>query len=442
MAIVTLEVGADGVALITLDDPSRPANVTSPELTAELLAAIDRVAGDDAIRGAVIASGKPGRFVAGGDIKDFVGAWERRMSEAEAFEISHRWNRELRRIERSGKPFAAAINGAALGGGFELALMCQHRVLVDEPQAVVGLVEASLGLLPAGGGSQRLPRLIGIDAALRLMIDARRFAPREALAAGLVHALSPADQLVSQARAWVLANPQARQPWEGRAEAAPDIAQLDAIRQRWQHEIDERFGRHYPAPAALLQAVCEGVQQPLDEALRTESRCFAPLLTGVVARNLMRTGFVYRQQADKRARQARSRLGDVDTAALPVHDGAAAAPSLRSPCLWLWPSAKNAKLAEIALADGAPTGCAEQALAQAAALGLTPVLLPPGRPSFVQRLRPHQGDLQAMAEEGRRALQEGAIASAADADLASVLGAGFPPWTGGVISYFDTETSP
>src|SRR5687768_14702076 len=109
MAIVTLEVDAGGVALITLDDPARPANVTSPELTAELLAAIDRVAGDDAIVGAVLASGKPGRFVAGGDIKDFAGAWERGITEAEAFEISHRWNRELRRIERCGKPFAAAI---------------------------------------------------------------------------------------------------------------------------------------------------------------------------------------------------------------------------------------------------------------------------------------------------------------------------------------------
>jgi 3-hydroxyacyl-CoA dehydrogenase/enoyl-CoA hydratase/3-hydroxybutyryl-CoA epimerase len=441
MAIVTLEVGADGVALIKLDDPSRPANVTSPELTAELLAAIDCVAGDDAIRGAVITSGKPGRFIAGGDIKDFVGAWERRMSKAEAFEISHRWNRELRRIERSGKPFAAAINGAALGGGFELALMCQHRVLVDEPQAVVGLVEVSLGLLPAGGGSQRLPRLIGIDAALRLMIDARRLAPREALAAGLVDSLAPADRLVDQARAWVLANPQARPPWEGRAEAAPDIAQLGLLRERWQHEIDERFGCHYPAPAALLQAVCEGVQQPLDEALRTESRCFAPLLTGVVARNLMRTGFVYRQQADKRARQARARLGDAG-AMLPMHNGAAESPPAGSACLWLWPSATDAQLAEIALADGAPIDCAEQALAQAAMHGITPVLLPSGRSSFVQRLRLHQADLQAMAEEGRRALREGAVASAADADLASVLGAGFAPWTGGVISYFDTETSP
>jgi 3-hydroxyacyl-CoA dehydrogenase/enoyl-CoA hydratase/3-hydroxybutyryl-CoA epimerase len=436
MAIVRLEVDADGVALITLDDPSRPANVTTPELTAELLAAIDRVATDDAIRGAVITSGKPGRFVAGGDIKDFVGAYERGMSEAEAFEFSHAWNRELRRIERCGKPFAAAINGAALGGGFELALLCQHRVLVDDPKAVVGLVEVGIGLLPAGGGSQRLPRLIGIDAALRLMIDARRLAPREALAAGLVDAVVPAERLIGQARDGVLSHarthPQARQPWELRERAAPDVDQLDALRTRWQAEIDQRFGAHYPAPHALLQAVCVGIRQPLDDALCTESRCFAPLLIGRVARNLMRTGFVYRQQADKRAREARARLGGA-APAWPVHDGAAQPPPPQGACLWLWPSAQQACLAEIALAPGAPASCAESALAQAAALGLTPVVLPPGRPSFVARLRARP-QLPAMAAEGRRALADGGIGSPADADLASVLGAGCPPWSGGVAT--------
>lgn len=459
MAIVTLDVVADGVALITLDDPTRPANVTSPELTAELLAAIDRVADDPAIVGAVITSGKPGRFVAGGDIKDFAGAWQRRMSAAEAFELSHRWNRELRRIERSGKPFAAAINGAALGGGYELALMCHHRVLVDDPKAVVGLVEVGLGLLPAGGGSQRLPRLIGVDAALRLMLDARRLAPREALAAGLVDQVAPVERLVAAACAWVREHPSARQPWDERA--APDSgqidaqvdAQIDAQRRSWQQHVDARFGRHYPAPHALLRAVFDGVCRPLDEGLFIESTCFAPLLTGVVARNLMRTGFLYRQQADKRARRALSGLGDT-VAALPEYDGAAALPPRGGACLWLWPCAARAGLAEIAVstdappclaeiavAPGAPASCVDAALAQAAARGITPVVLPPGRASFVARLLAHGGDLPAQAAEGRRALAEGAIACAADADLASVLGGIFPPWTGGVISFTDLENS-
>jgi enoyl-CoA hydratase/carnithine racemase len=161
---LSFAVDADGIALITLDDPSRPINVTSPELIADLMAALDRVTTDPAVRGAVITSGKAGSFVAGGDIKDFVGAHERGMTEAEAFEISHRWNVELRRIERCGKPIAAAINGVALGGGYELSLCCHHRVLVDDEKARVGLVDVSIGLLPAGGGTQRLPRLIGAGA--------------------------------------------------------------------------------------------------------------------------------------------------------------------------------------------------------------------------------------------------------------------------------------
>jgi enoyl-CoA hydratase/carnithine racemase len=409
--------------------------VTSPELTAELVAAIDRVANDDAIHGAVIASGKPGRFIAGGDIKDFVGAWERGTSEAEAFEISHAWNRELRRIERSGKPFAAAINGAALGGGFELALMCGHRVLVDEPHAVVGLVEVGIGLLPAGGGSQRLPRLVGIDAALRLMIDARRLAPREALAAGLVHEVVPGDRLLAQARAWVRAQP--HQAW--RESAAPDIARLPMLRERWAHEVDERFGGHYPAPLALLRAVFEGVQRPLDEGLRIESQCFAPLLGGVVARNLMRTGFVYRQQADKLARRALQGAAR-ELADVPLHERAAAPPPAGGTCVWLWPSAAQASLAEIAVARDADARQIDAALASCARRGLTPVVLPAGRPSFVQRLLAH-AELSDIAAEGRRALAEGAIGSAADADLASVLCGACPPWSGGVVSLADFHST-
>ena len=437
MPVVRVEVGRDGVAVITLDDPARPANVTTPELTAALLAAVGRVAADRAIRGAVLTSGKPGRFVAGGDIMDFVGAHERGMSEAEAFAISDSWNRELRRIERSGKPFAAAINGAALGGGFELALMCQHRVLVDDAKAVVGLVEVGIGLLPAGGGSQRLPRLVGIDAAMRLMLDARRLLPHEALAAGLVDAVVPAPRLVEQARAWVLAHPQARQPWDLRDGCAPDIGAIEVLRPRWQQQIDRRFGPRYPAPQALLNAVFDGAAQPLDDALRTESACFAPLLPGVVARNLMRTGFVYRQQADKRARRARAAIAG-PLPPLAAHAGDAAPPPAAGVCLWLWPDAVSPQLAEVAPAPGAGDAAVQVALACCAERGVTPVVLPPGRPSFVRRLLALDS-LPARAEAGQRALAAGDIASAADADLASVLGGACPPWSGGVISFHDTE---
>ena len=441
MAIATLEIDGDGVAA---DHPRRSGardepHVDGADRRADRRASI--VSPQDAtIRGAVITSGKPGRFVAGGDIHDFVSAHERGMSEAEAFEISHRWNVGMRRLERCGKPIAAAINGPALGGGFELALCCQHRVLVDDPNAVVGLVEVSLGLLPAGGGSQRLPRLIGADAALRSMIDARRWRPREALAAGLVDAIAAPEELLEVARARVRAGPSHRQPWDERV--APSADAIDAMRRRWQAEIDVRYAGRYPAPQALLEAVCEGLPLPLDEALRVESRCFAPLLIGVVARNLMRTGFVFRGQADRRARCAVSRGVACPVLDGPTHAGEAASETR----LLLWPQADHAALAEIVQPPAANPAAAETAMAQAALRRATPVTLPPGRPSFVARLRlrwlAEAGDadrqLNATALEAARALGEGGVASAADADLASVLGAGYPAWTGGVMTHLDS----
>ena len=209
-----MEVGGDGVALITLDDPARAMNVTSPAMIAGLMAALDRVADDAAIVGAVLTSGKPGSFVAGGDIKDFVSAHDRGMSTHEAFEISHRWNVDLRRIERCGKPIAAALNGLALGGGFELALCCGHRVLADDAKAIVGLPEVTIGLLPAGGGSQRLPRLVGIENALDLMLAGTRLAPQAALALGVVDAVVPCEAVVEAARRWVLGGHDPRQRWD------------------------------------------------------------------------------------------------------------------------------------------------------------------------------------------------------------------------------------
>src|SRR5258706_361813 len=214
LATLRLEVGADGVALITFDDPARAMNVTSPELTRDLMAAFARVARDPAIVGAVLTSGKASGFVAGGDIKDFVGAHERGMPETEAFEISHRWNVDLRRLERCGKPIAAALNGLALGGGLELALCCRYRVLADDAKAIVGCPEVTIGLLPAGGGSQRLPRLIGIEPALEMMLEGTRLPPSRALALGVVDAVVPREQVVESARRWVLSGPDPGQPWD------------------------------------------------------------------------------------------------------------------------------------------------------------------------------------------------------------------------------------
>jgi 3-hydroxyacyl-CoA dehydrogenase/enoyl-CoA hydratase/3-hydroxybutyryl-CoA epimerase len=411
--MLSLAVDADGIALITLDDPSRAMNVTSPELVAELMAALDRVAADPAIHGAVLTSAKPGAFVAGGDIKDFVGAHDRGMTEAEAFEISHRWNVDLRRIERCGKPIAAAINGVALGGGYELCLCCHHRVLVDDEKALVGLVEVSIGLLPAGGGTQRLPRLIGVAPALALMLQARRLRPAEALACGAVDRVVPRDQLLSAARGWVLANPQVRQPWDVPGFRAAGAAEFGWARAR--AEVLERTHGRYPAPLACFDAVRDGIDRPIEEGLRIESGYSATLLPGAVARNLMRSGFVNRHLARRFA------------------DGSGAyVQRLRRAC--------EQEVAAL-LADGVSAQRIEQAAHSAdwTAMPWPATKAPHAEHARQPELEPlAQRLLYAVALEGVRCFEDGTVDSPAEADVGSLAGIGYPRWTGGVLSYAET----
>ena len=413
MRTVTLQVDASGIALITLDDPGRSMNVTSPELIADMMAALDRVATDNAIKGAVLTSGKANGFVAGGDIKDFVTAHDRGMTEREAFEISHRWNVDLRRIERCGKPIAAAMNGVALGGGYELSLCCNHRVLVDDDKAVVGLVEVTIGLLPAGGGTQRLPRLIGVEPALALMLEGRRLRPAEALACGAVDQVVPRERLIDTARAWVLAHPQAVQPWDTPGFRARGAADFDWTRAR--AGLVERTRCRYPAPLALFDAVRKGIDRQIEEGLRIESMYCAVLLPSAVARNLMRSGFVHRSLARRYAGEAgpfvqRLRRACEQEVAVLLHEGAAAAlvEQAAHDADWSampWPAARPARASN-----------AQQ----------------PTLDELTQRL------LHAVALEGVRCLDDGTVEGAAEADVGSIIGIGFPRWTGGVLSYVET----
>jgi len=185
-------VDKDGIALLSIDLPDKSMNVLTPELMQDLESVVERVATDDTVKGAVLTSGKKA-FVAGADIKDMVTAYDRGISKREAFDYSYSLNRRLRRLETCGKPFAAAINGLALGGGLELCLACHYRVLVDNAKAVVGFPEVGIGLVPGAGGTQRLPRLIGITEAVPLILQTMNVNPQKALKLGIVHELAPAD---------------------------------------------------------------------------------------------------------------------------------------------------------------------------------------------------------------------------------------------------------
>ncbi len=304
---IRFEVDADGIALLTIDVPGRPMNVLTPEFVSDLDECTKRVAGDSAIKGAVIASGKSS-FMAGADLKDLVMAHDRGMPLTEAYAHSQRLSQVYRRLETCGKPVAAAINGVALGGGFELTLACHYRVLADDPRAGVGCPEVKVGLLPGAGGTQRLPRMIGIEAALPLLAEGTQLRPARALELRVVNELAPAGQLIERARAWILTKGEAQQPWDKKGFRVPGGVGMTSPSTFQTFMVGTALAakatqRNYPAPHAILSAVYEGTLLPIDRGLRIESEYFAKLLTGVVARNLMRTMFINKGLADKLVRR-------------------------------------------------------------------------------------------------------------------------------------------
>lgn len=307
MNTLKLDLGADGVAIITINLPDRPVNVFTPAFVNDLQAAVEEVLTNVAIRGAVLTSGKSG-FIAGADLKDLVDAFDQGI---DAVQASHRFDREnavMRRIETGGKPFVAALNGLALGGGLELALACHRRLLVNDPKAIVGLPEVTVGLLPAGGGTQRLPRLIGIEKALPLLIEGNTLKPAQALQLGIVDELVDVTGLLEQARRWVLDNPQASQAWDVKGYRIPGDAGCLAAHATRSFQFGTTLAKaagaqNYPARLAILSAVFEGTQLPMDKALAVEAKYFGTLLTNPVARNLMRTMFINKGAADKLVRR-------------------------------------------------------------------------------------------------------------------------------------------
>ena len=299
----TLAVDADGIALITMDSPGRSMNVLGPEVEAELAGIVDRIVGDAAIRGAIITSGKPS-FLAGYDLTEFLRSFGPQLTPVEVYENFTGLGQLLRRIETCGKPFVAAINGLALGGGFEVCLACHYRVIADDPKAFVGLPEVKVGLLPGGGGTQRMPRLIGVAQSLPYLLEGGNIAAAEAKKLGLVHEVVPAAELLNAAKRWLMGSPVAVQPWDQKGYRVPGGVAFGSVgaTQTFMGAtalVAKKTLHNYPAPAAILSCVFEGTLLPIDKGLQVESKYFAQLVTGPVARNLIRTMFVNKGLADK-----------------------------------------------------------------------------------------------------------------------------------------------
>ena len=212
MQNLKLETNADGFAILTLDAAGQTMNVVNDAFLADMEEATAKIAADDSIKGVILTSGKPA-FMAGADLTQLVQGFGT-LTKAQAFAFSQRATAMHRAIEQSGKPWVAAINGLALGGGFELALACHHRVLVDNPKALVGLPEVNVGLLPGSGGTVRLALLVGYKKALDLLLSGRSVGPAEALKLGIVDEVVPADKLIDTARAWLATGPDPVRPWD------------------------------------------------------------------------------------------------------------------------------------------------------------------------------------------------------------------------------------
>jgi len=313
------EVDADGVALISWDMPGRSMNVLNQEVIAEISAFTDRVASDAAIKGAVITSAKD-TFSGGADLTMLqgMGAEYARVAKAEGREKAMRvfsegvrtLNLVFRKLETCGKPFAAAINGVCMGGAFELALACHYRIVADGEKVRVGLPEIKVGLFPGGGGTQRVARLMPTPDALQMLFKGDQIKPAVARKMGLIHDVAPLADIVARAKAWVLANPNAKAPWDdpkfkppsGKVFSPTGMMIWPAANAIYRRETYD----NYPAAKAILSSVFEGLQLPMDLALAVESRYFAKIVLSKEASAMIRSLFLSKGELDKGARRPAS----------------------------------------------------------------------------------------------------------------------------------------
>lgn len=304
MKTMRLEKAEDGFAILTLDTEG-PMNVVNDGFIADMTQATRQIAQDDAIKGVILTSGKKS-FMAGADLKQLVNGFDT-LTPLEAYAFSKRATDMHRAIEQSGKPWVAVINGLALGGGFELALACHHRILVDDAKATVGLPEVTVGLLPGSGGTVRLGIIAGMKTALDLLLTGRAVAPAEALKLGIVDQVVPEADLLDTARAWLASGPDPVKPWDVKGWVPPQKKGLTVPEDSAAYMMATgglaKSGYNQPAPLAILNSLFQALQLPFDKALAVEGKYFAKLLTDPVARNIIRTTFISKLAAEKGARR-------------------------------------------------------------------------------------------------------------------------------------------
>lgn len=302
------EMTDDGVCHLIFDAPGRGMNVFTRRAIREAEAFADWLKASD-VKGVVVRSGKDTAFCVGADLGELSTAYDMIMAtpaaerDAVTVEEFSPIGRAFRKLETAGKPVAVAIHGLALGGGCELALACHYRVVTTAPETALGLPESLVGLLPGGGGTQRLPRVVGIEASLPILLEGGRHTSEQALALGLAQeAVAPGEE-VSAAEAWVRSGPDPRQPWDRpdwRSPSAEEVAAaLDPVRRK----VLDETGGHCPAPLAILDCLYRGLPVSMDHGVAEEIDIFKDLVQRIEPRNMIQVQFLGRVEHDKRRRK-------------------------------------------------------------------------------------------------------------------------------------------
>ncbi len=311
-----LDIDSDGIALVTWDMPERSMNVIDPGVIAELSAIVEKVAGDAAVKGAVVTSGKDA-FCAGADLAlleqfakmadELTRAQDEVAAAAYVFTESRKLSQLYRRLETSGKPWVAAINGTAMGGGFELCLACHHRIAADNPKTRLGLPEIKVGLFPGAGGTQRIARMLAPVDALQLLLKGDQLRIDRAKGLKLVDAVVPPGELIKAAKDWIKGGGKARAPWDMDGFRLPGGAVYSKTGMMTWPAANAIYRRetfdNYPAARAIMHCVYEGLQLPMDRALTVESRYFTKILRSPEAAAMIRSLFVSMQELNKGARR-------------------------------------------------------------------------------------------------------------------------------------------
>lgn len=279
----------NGIVIVTIDQSDRKMNVIGDGFNEAFAALADAFITDEEAKGLILTSGKS-TFVVGADIDQLAGI----ETAEQAFELVEDFKTSLRKLETSGKPVVAAITGTALGGGLELALACHYRIAIDSPKTKLGLPEVKLGVLPGGGGTQRLPRLVGIQKALELMTQGKELRPKQALDIGLIDAIvSNKEEMFEQAQQWIKNNPKATQPWDtkgfkipGGDSKHPKVAQVFSIAPAM---ANQKSHGNYPAITHIMSSVFEGCLVDIDTGLKIESRYFVACALSAESKNMINT---------------------------------------------------------------------------------------------------------------------------------------------------------